>query len=469
MSILTLSLREMQQRIRCGELSARELAEATLARLSAVNPQINAWTTVTGARMRAEADRIDARRARGEALPPLAGIPYAVKNLFDVRGHTTLAGAQLFADRPAAREDAFAVRRLSEAGALLSGMLNMDAYAYGFTTENSHYGATRNPHDLTRIAGGSSGGSAAAVAAGVVPFSLGSDTNGSIRVPASLCGIFGLKPTFGRLSRSGSQPFVASLDHIGPFARSVADLVLVYDVLQGADPADPFQAPRAAEPLSARLNADESPLRIGVLGGWFHHWADADALQAVQRAADALDARTEIVWPQAGLARNAAFLLTAAEAGNHYLPALRTAADRIEPNSRERLLAGAMMPAAWALQAQRFRRAFQQEALAAFDKVDVLLAPATPCCATPVGQQTLRLNGSEVNIKASMGMLTQPISFLGLPVTTAPLRSASGLPIGVQLIAAPFREDHCLRAAQRLEQQGLTVATPATLEPMHDH
>lgn len=144
-----------------------------------------------------------------------------MKNLFDVAGHTTLAGAELLSGRPPAASDSWAVRQLHSAGALLSGMLNMDAYAYGFTTENSHYGATRNPHDLSRIAGGSSGGSAAAVAAGLVHFSLGSDTNGSIRVPASLCGIFGLKPTFGRLSRSGSHPFVASLDHIGPFARRV--------------------------------------------------------------------------------------------------------------------------------------------------------------------------------------------------------------------------------------------------------
>ncbi|EIX9506571.1 TPA: AtzE family amidohydrolase, partial [Klebsiella pneumoniae] len=247
MTLQHFTIADLQRALHDGELSAREIARQTLDDIARVNPQINAWTEVTAQRMLAEADSIDALRREKRPLPPLAGIPYAVKNLFDVAGHTTLAGAELLSDRPPAASDSWAVRQLHSAGALLSGMLNMDAYAYGFTTENSHYGATRNPHDLSRIAGGSSGGSAAAVAAGLVHFSLGSDTNGSIRVPASLCGIFGLKPTFGRLSRSGSHPFVASLDHIGPFARRVADLAAVYDALQGRDPADDFQADKASE------------------------------------------------------------------------------------------------------------------------------------------------------------------------------------------------------------------------------
>ena len=203
MTLHEMSISDIQQALSAGELSAHEIARQTLEAIARVNPQIGAWTTVTEARMLAEADNIDTLRREKRPLPPLAGVPYAVKNLFDVAGHTTLAGAELFSQRPAAAADSFAVRQLRSAGGLLTGMVNMDAYAYGFTTENSHYGATRNPHDLTRIAGGSSGGSAAAVAAGLVHFSLGTDTNGSIRVPASLCGIYGLKPTFGRLSRSG--------------------------------------------------------------------------------------------------------------------------------------------------------------------------------------------------------------------------------------------------------------------------
>lgn len=451
------SIQTLQQAIRQGEISAREVAEQTLQAIEQHNPALNAWTEITGPRMLKEASAVDAQRQRGEPLPPLAGIPYAVKNLFDVAGHSTLAGASLFSDRPAAQADAFAIGKLRHAGALLSGMLNMDAYAYGFTTENSHYGPTRNPRDLSRVAGGSSGGSAAAVAAGLVHFSLGTDTNGSIRVPASLCGIFGLKPTFGRLSRSGSHPFVASLDHIGPLARRVEDLALVYDLLQGADPADAFQAVRPPEASLPGLSQGSEGLRCGVLGGFFARWCDEDARAAVATVAAALEAQEEVVMPEAELARSAAFIMTAAEGGNHYLPALRQKPEVFEPNSRERLLAGAMMPGAWYVQAQRFRRHFQQQVLPLFDRFDVLIAPATPCSAITIGQQTLSIQGESLPAKASMGMLTQPISFLGLPVCTVPLATRSGLPIGLQLIARPFNEAVVLRAAWTLEQRGITL------------
>ncbi|MFW0697050.1 AtzE family amidohydrolase [Pantoea sp. R13S299] len=451
------SIQTLQRAIQQGEISALEVATSTLQAVEQHNPALNAWTEVTGPRMLKEASEIDAQRQRGETLPPLAGIPYAVKNLFDVAGHSTLAGASLFRDRPAAQADAFAVGKLRQAGALLSGMLNMDAYAYGFTTENTHYGATHNPRDLSRVAGGSSGGSAAAVAAGLVHFSLGTDTNGSIRVPASLCGIFGLKPTFGRLSRSGSHPFVASLDHIGPLARRVEDLALVYDLLQGADHADAFQADRPLAATLPGLSQGLEGLRCGVLGGFFTRWCDEDARAAVAVVAATLEAQEEVLMPEAELARSAAFIMTAAEGGNHYLPALRQMPEQFEPNSRERLLAGAMMPGAWYVQAQRFRRYFQQQVLPLFDRFDVLIAPATPCSAITIGQQALTIQGESLPAKASMGMLTQPISFLGLPVCTVPLATRSGLPIGLQLIARPFNEEAVLRAAWALEQQGITM------------
>ena len=452
-----ISIQTLQRAIQQGEISALEVAKHALQAVEQHNPALNAWTEVTGPRMLKEASAIDAQRQRGETLPPLAGIPYAVKNLFDVAGHSTLAGASLFRDRPAAQADAFAVEKLRHAGALLSGMLNMDAYAYGFTTENSHYGATHNPRDLSRVAGGSSGGSAAAVAAGLVHFSLGTDTNGSIRVPASLCGIFGLKPTFGRLSRSGSHPFVASLDHIGPLARRVEDLALVYDQLQGADHADAFQADRPLTATLPGLSQGNEGLRCGVLGGFFDRWCDEDARAAVAVVAAALEAQEEVLMPEAELARSAAFIITAAEGGNHYLPALRKMPEQFEPNSRERLLAGAMMPGAWYVQAQRFRRHFQQQVLPLFDHFDVLIAPATPCSAITIGQQTLTIQGESLPAKASMGMLTQPISFLGLPVCTVPLATRSGLPIGLQLIARPFNEEAVLRAAWALEKKGITM------------
>jgi len=457
MNLAALTLAQLQSAQSRGELSARDIAEHTLRAIDMHNPQINAWTTVTGERLLQEADAVDRQRRAGTPLGPLAGIPYAVKNLFDVAGHSTLAGASLFRDRAVATQDAWAVRQLHASGALLTGMLNMDAYAYGFTTENSHYGATRNPRDVTRIAGGSSGGSAAAVAAGLVHFSLGSDTNGSIRVPASLCGIFGLKPTFGRLSRSGSHPFVASLDHIGPFARNASDLALVYDALQGRDAQDAFQADAPGAPASASLENGLAGIRCGVLGGYFQTWCDDDARNAVTRAAQVLEASETVLLADAELSRSSAFIITASEGGNHYLPALRRSPEQFEPLSRERLLAGAMLPAAWYVQAQRFRRHAQQQMQALFQQVDVLIAPATPCSATLIGQETIRINGTDLPTRANMGMLTQPISFLGLPVTTVPLQTASGLPIGLQLISAPFKEEMGLRVARVLEQHGLVM------------
>ncbi len=459
-----LSISELRKALAAGELSAGEITEHSLALIERRNPAINAWTQISGQRMREEAGRLDRQRREGSPLPPLAAVPYAVKNLFDVAGFPTLAGARLFQNRPVAQVDAWAVRQLSASGALLSGMLNMDAYAYGFTTENTHFGATRNPHDLSRIAGGSSGGSAAAVAAGLVNFSLGSDTNGSIRVPASLCGIFGLKPTFGRLARSGSHPFVGSLDHIGPLARSTADLAAVYDALQGHDPADGFQASQPTQAVSALLEQDLGGLRVGVLGGYFQQWCDDSARAAVAQAAKALNASQEVTLADAELARTSAFIISASEGGNAYLPALRSSPESFEPLSRERLLAGAMIPAAWYVQAQRFRRHFQQQVLPVFAGVDVLIAPATPTSATPIGQETMHINGVDLPTRASMGMLAQPISFLGLPVVSVPLRTSGGLPIGVQLIAAPFREDACLRAAAALERLGIAQAPAVNLE-----
>ncbi len=465
MKLQDLSISELRGALVRGELSAREIATRTLHDIERLNPHINAWTAITAERMLQEAERIDALRRSGQPLPALAGTPWAAKNLFDIAGHTTLAGARLLSDRPAAARDGYAVRQLHHAGALLSGMVNMDAYAYGFTTENSHYGATRNPHDPGRVAGGSSGGSAAAVAAGAVHFALGSDTNGSIRVPASLCGVFGLKPTFGRLSRSGTHPFAASLDHIGPMARRVADLAAVYDALQGHDPDDGFQAERPLEATAPQLHRGMEGLRCAVLGGFFTTWCDDEARAALQRAALALEARDELQFPEAELARSAAFIITASEGGNLYLPELKRQPELFEPNSRERLLAGAMLPAAWYLQAQRFRRLARQKFQTLLSRADVLIAPATPCSATRIGEQEMIINGQPLPPRASMGMLTQPISFLGLPVVTVPLRASNGLPIGLQLISAPFNEQACLRAARALEQMGITDARPAEITP----
>jgi 1-carboxybiuret hydrolase len=444
-------------------MSAVAAVHTALARIEATDGRVNAFTAVLRERALLRAQAID----RHDIPLPLAGVTFGAKNLFDIKGLPTLAGSKIERDAPPAVRDAVLVRRLEAAGAVLVGALNMDEYAYGFTTENTHYGPTRNPHDLSRISGGSSGGSGAAVAAGQVPLALGSDTNGSIRVPASLCGVFGLKPTFGRLPRTGSYPFVASLDHLGPFARSVQDVAMAYDAMQGPDADDPACAQRPALAVTPLLGRGNEGLRIGVLGGWFRTMAQASALDAVDRVAAALGVERIVEWPEVERARAAAFLITNAEGAALHLPDLKTRAHDFEPLSRDRFLAGALLPAAWIVQSQRLRRWFAERVAESFREVDVVLAPATPCVAPPIGTEWLDIAGERLNARASMGLLTQPISFIGLPVATVPVWGCDGdaphLPIGVQVIAAPWREDLVLRVAAQLEAQAIVRAPIAVL------
>jgi AtzE family amidohydrolase len=444
-------------RIAAGELSAREACEAAIARIEATDAEVNAFTGRTFERARAEADAVDAKRAAGDVLPPLAGMPYAVKNLFDVQGLPTLAGSKINREHPPAAADAVLVQRLRAAGAVLLGALNMDEYAYGFTTENTHDGPTRNPHDLARMSGGSSGGSGAAVAARQVPLALGSDTNGSIRVPASLCGVWGLKPTFGRLTRRGSYPFVHSLDHLGPIADSVETLALAYDAMQGPDPQDPGCHALRVQPVAPRLDRGVAGLRVGILGGYFDDHATAPARAAARAVAQALGATAEVTWPQAGLGRAAAFVITASEGGSLHLEDLRTRAHDFEPLSVDRFISGVLQPAHWYLRAQRFRRVYRDEVNRLFADWDLLVAPATPVAAPLIGTDWLDINGAKQPSRPAMGLLTQPVSFAGCPVAVAPVwpDGTGGLPIGVQLIAAPWREDLCLRAAHALQVQGV--------------
>lgn len=465
----------MAQAVRARRVSATALVEASLARIAATNPRVNAFTEVTASRALQRAALIDQQLANPASGPaadqPLLGVPFAVKNLFDIAGLSTLAGSRIERERLPAKADALLVQRLEAAGGVLVGALNMDEYAYGFTTENSHAGPTRNPHDLTRIAGGSSGGSGAAVAAGQVPLTLGSDTNGSIRVPASLCGVFGLKPTFGRLPRTGSYPFISGLDHLGPFARSVRDLALSYDLMQGPEAGgavDTGCAQRAAEPVSPALSdvgaqGDLGGLRIGVLGGYFQDHAQPEAWAAVQRVAQALDVRETVDLPMVEAGRAAAFLITNAEGGALHLDDLRRRPDDFEPLSRDRFLAGALLPAAWVDRAQRVRRLYAQAVARLFERFDVLLAAATPCAATPIGAEWFELNGRRLPLRPSMGLLTQPFSCIGLPVCAVPVWPEQGLPVGVQLVTAPWREDRALRVAAVLEAAGVARAPVASL------
>jgi len=446
--------------IESGEASALAVVEAALARIERLNPKVNAFTAVVAERARAKAKAIDARRAGGAA--PLAGVPFAVKNLFDVKGLVTVAGSKINRDHAPAAKDSPLIERLEAAGAILVGALNMSEYAYDFTGENIHYGPARNPHDLTRMTGGSSSGSVAAVGGGLVPLSLGSDTNGSIRVPASHCGIFGLKPTYGRLSRARSFPFVTSLDHVGPFARGARDLALAYDAMQGRDPEDPVCADRDAEPVMPLVERGADGLRIAIAGGYFQKGAFTEAKEALARVAAALHVSREVEIPQAERARAAAYVMTASEGAALHLERLRTRARDFDPIVRDRLIAGAMVPASLVVKAQKFRRWYRAEVLKLFDGVDAILAPASPCTAPKIGQQTFVIDGVEIPLRPNLGLYTQPISFIGLPVAVVPVPLAP-LPIGVQIIAAPWREDVALRVAYALETMGVALTSQPAL------
>lgn len=440
-----------------GKMSALDATEAALARIKQHDGILNSFTDVTADRARAKARVIDADIAAGKTVGPLAGVPFAVKNLFDVAGLPTRAGSKINRDLAPAKRDATLIERMEAAGAVLVGALNMGEYAYDFTGENVHDGPSRNPHDTTRMTGGSSGGSGSAVGGALVPIALGSDTNGSIRVPSSFCGIFGLKPTYGRLSRARSFPFVASLDHLGPFARSVTDLALAYDAMQGPDADDAACTTRGLEPTLPLIANPVSDLRIAIAGGYFQKNVFPEAVEAIGRVAKALGATKVVDVPEAARARAAAYVITTTEGASLHLDRLRRRPNDFDPAGRDRLIAGAMVPAPLVDRAQKFRRWYRAQFAEIFKSVDVLIAPATPCTAPKLGQVNFNLDGVELPVRANIGIHTQPISFIGLPVVAVPV-PLEPLPIGVQIIAAPWREDIALRVAYALEKMGVAAA-----------
>ncbi|MCC3530937.1 MAG: AtzE family amidohydrolase [Microcoleus sp. PH2017_22_RUC_O_B] len=464
--------------VKSGKITATAVVNAALERIADRDNTLNCFTAITAESAIAAAEKIDNAIVNNENPGPLAGVPFAVKNLFDVSGITTLAGSKINADNPPASQDAGGVARLKQAGAILVGTLNMDEYAYGFVTENSHYGPTRNPHNTARIAGGSSGGSAAAVAAGLVPFTLGSDTNGSIRVPAALCGVFGFKPTYGRLSRAGAFLFSSSLDCVGPFGRSLRDMALLYDILQGQDDRDPVCTQRPPELTSPQLNTGIEGLRIAVADGYFATGAEPEAMDAVEIVALALTnvlncgIETETTTtnprkigglatvgiPESDRARAAAFIITACEGGNLHLENLRSRPQDFDPATRDRFLAGTLIPATWYVQAQRFRHWYRSQIRAIFQHTDIILAPATPIAAPEIGVEKMVIAGQETRVRPNLGLFTQPLSFIGLPVLCVPVQRPGALPLGVQIVGAPYSEAVILRVAAVLESQGIISA-----------
>jgi aspartyl-tRNA(Asn)/glutamyl-tRNA(Gln) amidotransferase subunit A len=437
---MTESILAIAEAVRSGRRSALSVAKEAIACIHERDRAIGAVTRLLDDRALAEARAVDAIVAGGGDPGPLAGVPYGVKDLFDVTGLPTTAGAAMLRDAPPATADAGAIARLSAAGAVLVATLNMDEFAYGFATVNAAFGTTRNPHDTDRLAGGSSGGSAAAVASGMLPLTLGSDTNGSIRVPAALCGLYGLKPAHGSLPMQGVYPFVDSFDDIGPFATSIADLKLAWQVLGGT--------------------CSVAGTRIARLGGWF----ERNMAHELAAAIDAVDAHLggleRVEFPEVDRARSAAFLMTAAEGGARHLPELRRRPLDFDPATRDRLIAGAMLPAPHYLAAQAFRETFRTAVFALFDRHDVLIAPCVGEGAPRIDDPFITVDGQRVPARAHLGRLTQPLSFIGLPVIAVPLRRPGRLPLALQLVGVPGREGALFALAERLEADGLTGFSP---------
>lgn len=423
--------------VRQREISATQAVEASLARIAAQDGIINAFTSVTAARARQRAVEIDARLARGEDVGPLGGVPFAAKDLFDIQGITTIAGSKILADNPPALRDAAAIAALEKAGAILVGALNMEELAYGFLTDNAHYGRTANPHDPARTAGGSSGGSGAAVAAGMVPLALGSDTNGSIRIPAAFCGAVGFKPTYGRIDRTGMTLLAPSQDHVGWIGSCVSDVAMAW---------------AASSPLPAEQIAPHDPV-IGIANGYFQELLSDDVRTALAEFSALLDKKRYVAIPAPDAARAAAYAVTSSEASSLRLHDLKTRPQDFDPATRDRFLAGALLPAHWYIKAKRFRSWFQQQIAALFKEVDVILMPANPFPAPRFGEEDIMLDGRLCPVRPTIGRFTQPVSPLGLPILCLPVARPGQLPIGLQLIGRPDGEAMLLQLGERLEKR----------------
>lgn len=442
--------------VNSGATSSVSIIQSCLQKIERHNPELNCFTAILKDRALARAADMDARIAQGLDVGPLAGVPFAVKNLFDVEKHITLAGSKINADMDAAHSDAILINRLENAGAVLVGTLAMGEYAYDFTGENQHYGACKNPWDLGRMSGGSSSGSGSALAAGIVPITLGSDTNGSIRVPASLCGTFGLKPTYGRLPRTGTYPFCDSLDHLGPLARNTHDLALSYDLMQGWDAGDTACAQVDITPTYSELDNGIADLKIARAQGYFSCAEFPIADSALDLVCATLGATDSLALEGAAQGRAAAYMITNAEGSALHRTRIQTRIEDFDQDTRERFLAGCLIPSGWYLRAQQVRRCWQDQMLSVFEQYDLIIAASTPVTAPKIGTNHLVIGGVKQLLRPNLGLFTQPFSAIGLPVVSVPIwLGSSELPIGVQIVAPPWREDLALRAAQYLEDSGV--------------
>ncbi|HEY8120588.1 MAG TPA: amidase [Myxococcota bacterium] len=455
LDLANLSIARAARALRAKELSPLELTDAYLRRIEQLNPRVNAYITVTAERARGDARRATDELAAGKPRGPLHGIPIAHKDLYETAGIRTTGGGKFHASHVPA-EDCTVARKLREAGTILLGKLNTHEYAYGVTTNNPHYGATRNPWDLTRVPAGSSGGSGAAIAAGLATATTGTDTGGSIRMPASVCGVVGLKPTYGRVSKAGVLPLSYAYDHAGPIARTVEDAALLLNAIAGYDPADAASVRVPVDDATAQLGAGVRGLRVGVPRAWFFERLDGEVAAAVERALGEL-ARLgaelrDIELPDVGAAVAGTFGFVLAEAQQIHAKSLRARPQDFGDDVRALLTSPA--PDSAALMAGlRGRDALTAAMRRALESVDVLVTPTTPIAAPRIGDETVRIGGAEESVLAAMIRCTAPFNATHLPALSLPCGfTRGGLPVGLQIAGRPFDEATVLRAGHAYEQ-----------------
>lgn len=452
------SVAELARMIATKAVSPVEVVRAHLDRIAALDGTLRSFITVCGDAALDAARSAEADLAAGRPAGPLHGVPIALKDLFDTAGVRTTGGSRILADNVPA-QDATVVGRLRAAGAIVLGKLSMHEFAYGPEGLNEHYGTSRNPWTATAalIPGGSSSGSGVAVAAGLVPAALGSDTGGSIRIPASLCGITGLKPTYGRASRAGVLPLAWSMDHVGPMCRSAADCALLLRAMAGYDPSDPTTSVLPVPDYAAALTGDVRGLRIGVLRRGFLEAAAPEVRAPVEAAVEALRGMGAVVdevdLESIGDVAPAAFAIVAAEALAYHAGWMRTRPGDYQADVRERLRLGAFVSGVHYVRGQQARALVRREVDAALARRDVLLAPTTPVAATPVGETRVTLGDGPADVRTALLRLTRPFNFTGHPACSVPCGfTADGRPVGMQIAGRPFDEATVLRAADAYQR-----------------
>jgi len=458
-----LSLSDAAEQIETKQLSPVELLESVLGRIDAVEPKITAFACVTADLARDGAKAAEQEITNGAYRGPLHGIPVGIKDLYDTAGVPSTSSSKVRAGR-VPDTDAVIVDRLRTAGMVIVGKTHTHEFAYGAITPT-----TRNPWDIHRIPGGSSGGSAAAVAAGICTVGMGTDTAGSIRIPASLCGTVGLKPTYGRTSRRGVAPLSWSLDHAGPLTRNVRDAALVLGAIAGYDRLDPACVDVPVPDYTADLNRGVADLRIGVPANYYFDRVSADVDRAVRGAVEALHGQgaqlrqVTIPYPEAVLAAEWGILMP--EASAYHQDALRESAELYEPDVRTFLEAGEFVLATDYIKALRVRTLMQRAWAAMFAEVDVVLAPCMPVAAPEAGATEVNWpDGTAEDVTMALVRLTSPGNLTGLPTLSVPVGfDGAGLPLGMQIIGRPFDEQTILRVAHAYEEASDTVGRIAPL------